>query len=461
MQFQRPALIQRQELRMTPQLLQSIQIMTLPLQDLQTRIQEELEANPALRMVSEKPTVSLDHNEPEPSNEYFENSSDPGFTDSRFGSDSYTTTTRWDDDGGDGKRMFIEGAIARPESLHDHLVWQLRLHPISDEEFAVGELLILNLNGDGFHLEDPMTLVAGDRHATVTRMMELVRGCEPVGCCVADYRESLVEQARRLPGGAPAGLEAIIADHLPAVERGRTKDIARAIHLSVEDVEKAIDILRTLNPFPGRMYAGAVSRYVIPDLLLRRRDGQFVLVANDEEVPVLGVDSVFARTADSDNREARKFASAQVRDARWFINSVRQRTDTILKVGRAIVEFQRDFFLKGKKYLLPLTLREIAAEVGVSEATVSRATSGKYLQTEWGIFELKHFFSNSIASTGSGRYSKEGVKETIREMLEDEATAALSDQKIADLLAQRGITLARRTVAKYRKELKIESSYGR
>jgi RNA polymerase sigma-54 factor len=160
----------------------------------------------------------------------------------------------------------------------------------------------------------------------------------------------------------------------------------------------------------------------------------------------------------------KRFVKSKVKDARWFIHSIRQRNDTLLKTAKAIVEFQRDYFLKGAKYLVPLTLKDIAGEVGVHEATISRITNGKYVQTEWGIFELKYFFTNSISGAGSSgsRFSKEGVKEVIKEILEEESGKEhLSDQGIADLLASRGIKLARRTVAKYRKELDISSSYKR
>lgn len=442
---------------MTPQLLQSIQIMTLPLQDLRLRIREELEANPALEVVQDTPTVSLDTQGEESARgeeyEYFENSSDPGFvTGGRFEGDE------------NSKRLFIEGTLSRPESLQEHLVWQLQLQPIERDEYALGLLLIRNLDEDGFHREDPMTLVDVERHDALRRMMNVIRLFEPVGCCTADYKESLVAQALGVPD-PPRGIAEIIRDHLEPLEKGKFREIARALSITTEEVGAALEVIRGLTPFPGRMFSTDESRYVVPDLILRRRDGEFVLVVNDEEIPVLGVDDMFSEIADGGDKDARRFAGARVRDARWFIHSVRQRNQTLLRVARAILDFQRDFFLKGKKYLVPLTLKDIAAEVDVSEATVSRVTNGKYIQTEWGIFELKHFFSNSIAGTGpsGSRYSKGGVKEIVREILEGEGKTGkhLSDQRISDLLAQRGIKIARRTVAKYRKELKISSSYER
>ena len=203
-------------------------------------------------------------------------------------------------------------------------------------------------------------------------------------------------------------------------------------------------------------------------------EGEFVIILNDEMIPVLGINPLFEdmarRKGESKDVKTRQFVTQNLQDARWFIRTIGQRNETLLKVCRAIVEFQREFFLRGPKYLKPLTLKDVAGEIGVHEATVSRITSSKYMQTEWGIFSLKHFFSNSVAGTVSAgpRFSKEGVKEIIREIIGQEShgggqgrASGLSDQKIVEILAAKGVSIARRTVAKYRGELEIESSYQR
>jgi RNA polymerase sigma-54 factor len=203
---------------------------------------------------------------------------------------------------------------------------------------------------------------------------------------------------------------------------------------------------------------------VVPDVQVIKKEGEFVIILNDEEIPVLGINPFFMKISDTKGKDkpARDFVKENIREARWFIQSINQRNHTLLRVSRAIVEFQRTFFVNGPKYLAPLTLRDIAQELGVHETTISRTANGKYMQTEWGIFEIRHFFSNSISGTGSGgsRYSKEGVKEIIRELITEEQRR-FSDQEIAELLAERGIPLARRTVAKYRNELDLGSSYIR
>lgn len=454
MQYQKPALVQGQQLKMNPQLYQSIQLMALPLQDLKLKIEEELQANPALEVVEDNSTVSLedaDQQTTEEQYEYFEDSSDPGYT------------RGYDDEASDNKRQFMEGALSRPESLHEHLLWQLRLQPISEREFEAGEILIQNLDDNGFYREALDVLFEPDEAAVVPKLVNIIRSFEPVGTCVQDYQESLLVQAG-LDDSRPEAVDAILTDHLDLLERGKHAEIAKKLKVDVEDVEEAREFIRTLTPFPGRLFSAEQTTYVIPDLMVVLRDGQFIILMNDEEIPVLGISDGFADFSNGNSKEVKRFAKAKVKDARWFIQSIRQRNDTLLKVSKAIVEFQRDYFLKGAKYLVPLTLKDIAAEVGVHEATVSRITTGKYVQTEWGIFELKYFFTNSISGAGStgSRFSKEGVKEVIREILESEAAEKhLSDQGIADLLATRGIKLARRTVAKYRNELDIDSSYRR
>jgi RNA polymerase sigma-54 factor len=294
-------------------------------------------------------------------------------------------------------------------------------------------------------------------------MIAILRTFEPIGTCVADYRESLLVQAS-VDDSRPEAVDGILAEYLDWLDRGKHAEIARKLKVEIEDVEEAREFIKGLTPFPGRLFSSEQTTYVIPDLMVVLRDSQFVIIMNDEEIPVLGVSDDFTDIGKDSQKDVKRFVRGKVKDARWFIQSVRQRNDTLLKVAKSVVEFQRDYFLKGAKYLVPLTLKDIAAEVGVHEATVSRITTGKYVQTEWGIYELKYFFTNSISGAGStgSRFSKEGVKEVIREILEDKTTERhLSDQGIADLLASRGIQLARRTVAKYRKELDIYSSYRR
>lgn len=455
MQLQKPVLVVEQRQKLSPQMIQSIKLMALPLQELKEQIQEELETNPALEVVEDKSTVSLE-SMPESeetrseADDLFGNLSDPGFV-ARSASDD------------DSKRMFLEGAISRAETLQEHLLWQLRLQPLIEERRELGEALIQNLGDDGFHKEDPYSLRPTTPHDLVDELMNLIRGFDPYGTCTSDYRESLRVQAELAADAPPVALE-ILRNHIELLEKGKHAEIQKRLKLSEEALQEALAFIKTLSPFPGRAYSTEEPQYVVPDLLVKLKDGDFVIVLNDEEIPVLGIDPFFDHLAGEKSGD--KATTAYVRDnikqAKFFIRSIHQRNQTLLKVARTVVEFQRAFFAKGPKYLAPLTLKDVAQEVGVHETTVSRIAHSKYLQTDWGIFELRYFFTNSISGAGSSgsHFSKEGVKQVIKEIIESEEVI-LSDRDIMENLARRGIKLARRTVAKYRQELDLDSSFLR
>ena len=457
-QTQQPTFRQEQRLRMTPQLYQAIRIMALPLADLKLTIDQEMERNPALEIVSEDQTDSLDELEERPEEELFGDSSDPGFQSPRTDADP------------DAKQRFLEGALQRPETLQEHLLWQLWLQPVPAQVVHAAELLIRNLDDNGFFREPLREAVPDVEPPTLARAQRLVQGFDPIGTCVADYRESLIVQIRQHPAPAPHA-QAVVAGHLEALERGRFDDIARALDIAVAAVQAVLAFVRTLDPLPGRNFQTELTRYVIPDVIVRDYDGELSIILNDEVIPVLGVDRFFEQMGSNGvggtgaGREARRFAKANLHEARSFIRSVAARNRSLVRVTRTVVHHQREFFRRGPKQLRPLTLRDVAEEVGVHEATVSRIVNGKFVQTEWGTYELRHFFTNSISGAGSrgSQYSKAGVKEVIREIIEAESAHAkrLSDSRIAAILAERGIRIARRTVAKYRGELDIESSLER
>jgi RNA polymerase sigma-54 factor len=445
---------------MSPQLYQSIKMMELPIVDLREKIEEEVERNPALEVLEDHSVVSLDeaYTPPKEEDDYFEVTSDSGFV-RRGGNEAM-----------EEQYKFIEGALSRPETLQEHLLWNLRLEPADDGIRRLGELLIQNLDADGFHKEPVDLLLKGETPEKMEEALHLVQSLDPPGSCTADFRESLLVQMRLLPD-APPGMEEAL-DYLELLEKGKIAEVARKLGRSQEETGVILERIRELSPFPGRRFDSGDTRYVVPDIQVVRKEGEFVIILNEEEIPVLGINPFFMKISDKKNEKrdnagdagkgARNFARENIKEARWFIQSINQRNHTLLRVSRAIVEFQRPFFVNGPKYLEPLTRRDIALELGVHETTVSRTASGKYMQTEWGIFEIRYFFTNSISGIGSGgsRYSKEGVKEIIRELISG-AGRRISDQEIADLLARRGIVIARRTVAKYRSELNLGSSYSR
>jgi len=441
---------------MSPQLYQSIQLMSLPLADLQLKVKEEIEKNPALEGIVDKNELSSgDLNGTQEEWDPFENSSDPGHQPS---SGSFSGDE-------DSKRKFLEGAVSRQESLQEHLLEQLHFLKLSAKEMEIGERVIYNLDVNGFHKEDPRLLVVPDEEDILERLIVKIQHMEPEGCAAENFIESLQIQAS-CKENSPLGTEIFIQDHLSNYRDSKKPAIASAMGISQEKLEEMLLFLRTLTPFPGRLYNSSPTNFIIPDLTIRREEGEIRIFLNDSQIPELSVNEYFEDISkDSEvDKEARTYANHKVKDAKWLISSIEQRNKTLLKTAKAIVEFQHKFFHEGPRALAPLTLKDVASEIGVHEATVSRITTNKYVQTEWGILELKYFFTNSISGAGStgSEHSKEAVKLKIKDIIEEYTGAKrLSDQKISDILSSRGISLARRTVAKYRKELDIDSSFHR
>lgn len=475
MQGQRLVLSQQQRLTLSPQLVQSIKLMAMPFADLRERILEEVENNPALEIVS-----------------------DPFEANSWSRRESGTSVTVYSspssDDESDNHRDFIEGALTRNETLQEHLLEQLGEISLDTNVRSLAELIVQNLDKDGFHLVPPDELLSADDPALLQTALNIVHRLEPEGCGVRDFHESLVVQAKLLrnrvsAGKTDLGLEKtilILEKHFQALEKGRPDTLIKALSkepdidftLDTDLAEEIFDIIRMLDPFPGRVFDTSPQTYIAPDVFVNKTEEGFSVVINEEEVPILGLSPFFMELEEADE-STRDFARESVKEAQWFIGTIERRNLTILKMVRTLVVFQRDFFIHGPKHLLPLRMKDVAEEIGMHEATVSRAANGKYLQCEWGTFEMKYFFSNRVGSAPrtapilagqpgqsalpaytAGRFSKQGVKEVIREIIED-SEDALSDQKIMEQLKTRGIHIARRTVAKYRGELSIKSSFER
>ncbi|HEY9054980.1 MAG TPA: RNA polymerase factor sigma-54 [Rectinemataceae bacterium] len=467
MHVQRPALVVEQRQKLNPRMLQSIKILAMPAMELSELIQAELETNPALEVVKDPSEISLESFSREESDSAMDSWEDDNADFAYANSDEE-----------DSKRKFLEGAVYLPETLHEHLLSQFCLFSLEPDQRELGERLIQNLDQDGFHIIDPAELKGPCSDESLNRIKGLIQGLDPQGSCTADYKESLAVQAA-LRTDAPAGALEVLRNHLEALERGKHAEIRKALGLKEPQLERILEFIKTLNPFPGRLFSTQAPRYVIPDLAMRMQGGELVIELNDEILPVLGIDPLFesiaqakrarldsARAARSAQEEkAESFVREKVEKARFFIGSVEQRKATLLKVARSIGKFQAAFFSDGPQAMKPLTLKDVAEDVGVHETTVSRIANGKYMQTEWGIFELRRFFTNAVAASAesSAQHSKESVKAVLREILESESGrgSPLSDRELVDILLRRGIKIARRTVAKYRGELALDSSFGR
>lgn len=480
MQEQRQSLVQQQRLNLSPQLVQSIKLMAMPFADLRDRILEEAEKNPALEIVSD-PFDGADW------------SSASDFTGPASGGDEES----------DAHQEFIEGGLQRQATLQEHLLEQLGELSLPLAVAELASLVIQNLDRDGFHIVPPPELPGGNDAAVLESALGAVRRLEPAGCATSGFQESLAVQARLLARGPLiddpllAHTIEILERHFELLEKGRPDALVKALSkkaeagftVDLEEAEGILEIIRSLDPFPGRAFDTTPESWIVPDVIVRKTEDDFSVIINDEEIPVVGIAPFFMEleggvsgekgtvgNLTGEPKAARDFARESVKEAQWFIHTIERRNRTILKLARALVVFQRDFFIHGPSRLAPLRMKDIAEEIGMHEATVSRAANGKYLQCDWGLFELRYFFSNQVGNARSrtsheaipvssspysaGRYSKQGVKETIRQIIA-ESKETLSDQKISDQLAVRGIKIARRTVAKYRSELTIGSSFDR
>lgn len=351
-------------------------------------------------------------------------------------------------------------------SLTEHLNNQLRLSGIAPDLRRIAAYLIGNLDDNGY-----LTLAAAEcaealqvAEADVECALRHIQSFEPTGVGARSLSECLrLQLAER--DSVPKEIYDLIEHHLPDVASGRITRVAAALGVTAGDVQRMTDLLRTLDPKPGRRFGTDLPVYIIPDVHVEKIGGDYLVRVNDRSLPRLHINDFYRNmlsTQDGMHKETRDYISAKLSGAMWLFKSLEQRRQTILSVTTAIVEFQRGFFEEGIRSLKPLTLRQIADKVGLHESTVSRATTGKYAQTPRGVFELKYFFNSGVqTSTGEGA-SAESIKAAIRQLISEEnPQKPLSDQKLTDLLQERGIEIARRTVAKYREEDNIPSSSQR
>lgn len=448
---------------MSPQMIQSISIMALSADELIERIYEEVERNPALEVIKE---ASL-----QTASVAIKKSSGSTSSDS------------------DAYQSFLESVPSRMDSLKEHLLSQLHIQTLSVDEIEIGEKIINNLDIHGFHIVPLTDLFDVDSFRAVEKILTLIQHFDPLGTACADIQESLLIQAHSIIQAPRLALEVlalpssvffdVFSKPRPSLMLKKLQEIENSAFLEINqsDIEDILDFIRSLDPYPARQFSIVESSYIIPDVRVRRSTvdekelgEDFVVELLNGVLPEIAISPDFEKLSHSPKKdlekEDRKFVSDAVKDAQWFMRSIHQRNATLGKAVHSILRYQRLFFDKGPRFLSPLRMKDVADEIGVHEATISRIANSKYLQCEWGLFEIKHFFTSAVASTSASSpkktaqdHSKESVKEELRILIEKEGS--LSDQKLSDLLAQKGIKIARRTVAKYREELNIASSFDR
>ena len=482
-----------QQMKMTPQLQQAIRLMQLSSMELNLEIREALETNPMLELAEDDDLgdVATEDLGSDPEWERREESppdgesEDEGFIEDLGIPDELPVDTSWDDVYQASTPMSppalpegVDFDNPASESLADHLLWQLNLSPMPPQDKLVAAAIIEAIDADGMlqvDLQDIAESVAGafgghgvsaeDVEAVLARVQQF----EPAGVGARNLRECLLLQLQQLSPDTPSHDDAVslVERHFDTLARSDLNALARASGLDVDALKRAIELIRSLNPRPGAAVGDFDCEYIEPDVFVRKDfngdRGRWLVELNTESLPALRINEEYAglvRRGDGSADNA--FLRNNLQDARWFLKSLRNRNETLLKVTTQIVERQRGFLDHGEEAMKPLVLADIANAVGMHESTISRVTTRKYMRTPRGVFELKYFFSSHVGTATGGEVSSTAIRALIKRYVgEENPNRPLSDSRIASMLRERNIAVARRTVAKYRESMAIPSSNDR
>jgi RNA polymerase sigma-54 factor len=461
MKFQLKTSMQ-QRLVMTPKLQQALKLLQVPTLELEHILKQEIMQNPLLEEVDfaeddeeETPEEASEDSAEEPAEE--EPTTDLDLDE--YLDDSFKVMG-WEPEREDLDERYERVAVA-PENGMDLLITQLHLAVDGDLDTEIGEYLIGNLNPDGFltvDLEEVARVFEVDAER-VQSVLDVIQSFDPPGIGARGLQEALLLQLKAR-NQEDSMLADIVRDHFDALKNRKFAEIARELRITPREVQEMAEEIGHLDPRPGLSTLGNEARYVTPDLVVEKVDGEYVVYLNDSNIPRLRISQAYVeelnRSKGTGDTETREFILGKLNSAKWLIQTIEQRRRTIVKVMQCIVEEQREFFDKGPVALKPLTLQQVATQIGMHESTVSRVTTNKYVQTPRGVFELKYFFSSSLDTDDGDSMSSKAAKTRISEIIVgEEKSRPLSDQKIVDMLKADGLNIARRTVAKYREQLGI------
>ncbi|WP_298440930.1 RNA polymerase factor sigma-54 [uncultured Ferrimonas sp.] len=479
-----------QQLTMTPQLQQAIRLLQLSTLDLQQEIQEALDANPLLEQAEEEfgnsdgevrsdsndHSSDVDGNEPQ---EQAQIETSDALTQTDMGDDLPLDST-WDDvysaapaapagpiGGGDDDSLY-QGETS--DDLQSHLLWQMELTPMSDTDRAIATTLIDAIDEYGYltiQVEDVLTALGRDdvELDEVEAVRKRVQQFDPVGCVSTDLPECLKIQLLQLDDDEPwrDNAIALLAEHMDLLATRDFRTLLRRTRLSEDELKATMTLIQTLNPRPGGQIAAAPNEYVVPDVSVSKKQGRWIVELNPSAMPKIRINQQYAALSNgSRNSSDGQFIRGHLQEAKWFIKSLESRNDTLMKVTNCIVQFQQGFLEYGDEAMKPMVLNDVAEVVEMHESTISRVTTQKYLHTPRGIFELKYFFSSHVNTDSGGEASSTAIRALIKKLVAAEnPKKPLSDSKMAQILAEQGIQVARRTVAKYREALSIPPSNQR
>lgn len=459
---------QQQRLMLTQKMQQAIQILQLSGLELEQYIQEELENNPTLELKPKKEEEKPNSKETDTSTSDDTKALDDGDFDLDDYASHFTDRLKegrdlsYNPDNFD-RLQYYEDSISREESLSSRLMSQLRFATNDDETQAIGERIIGDIDYRGY-FTGSLEEIAEDANVPFERVedvLRLIQSFEPTGVGARTVIECLLLQ---IEAECPSNdqLKRLVSQHLEELQRRQIPKIAKDMGISPEQVEDLKETLSGFDPWPGLEYDSTPTQYVTPDLVVEKDENdKWVVNLTNERVPELNISSHYRRMAKNGNlkKDEKAYVKQKVESAKWLIRNIEQRQSTILRIGRAIMDVQKNFLEKGPEAIRPLTLQEIADKVNVHEATVSRTTRGKYIQTPQGLYELKYFFSPALKHASGEDQSAKSVQQKIKQIVDEEdKSKPLSDQKIVDILKKEGLKIARRTVTKYREALDIPSS---
>jgi RNA polymerase sigma-54 factor len=442
---------------LAPQLQQSLIILQAPMLELRNIVQQELQTNPTLEEEAPEPAPEEAREGDDDFKEEFDQLAklDEEWREYMAQSNSYSGRSDEDEE----RRQFFFDSIANQETLQQHLINQLNSAELGKSDRSLAELIIGNIDDNGFLQTTPeeMNANTGVPIPDLRRLLEIIQGFYPPGVGAVDLRDSLLIQLRRR--GKENSLEfQIISKYLDELGKRRYPEIARRLGVSVDQIQQAAYSIATLDPKPGAIFAPEPNNYVLPDVAVEKIGDKYTVSLNGEQIPHLRISNTYKdlMAQDGSGGDVKDYIRDKIRSGKFLIKSIHQRQQTISNIANQIVSRQEEFLEKGTAFLRPMTMVQIAEAVGVHETTVSRAISGKYISTPQGVFEMRYFFTPGYQTATGESMSNTSVKEAILDLIKNEtALNPLSDKEIVSILSERGIPIARRTVAKYRNELNI------
>lgn len=477
-----------QQLRLSPQLRQALKLLQLSQAELEIELREQLESNPVLEM--DEPdqailgdgdggsgdTPSGDGPEAGPAAagddgeaRVADSDAEPDYQD-ELDYAPESPDAEWSRSGGDGEGDPVDWAAAPPDDLCAHLLWQIQLSPISARDRAIAVAIVEMLDADGYLRADDAEIIATLAPEVRVGLDEIeavrhrLQRLDPPGVASRDLRDCLLVQLDLLDADTSALVvaRALVADHLERLPKTDRAVLARQLDCGERDIDAALALIRSLDPKPGGRFDSSAPEYIQPDAYAVRDGDSWRVLLPGERGGQLRINRDYLRLAREAGREARSYLRGCLQEARWLLRALEQRQQTLFRVASAIVEAQSDFLDAGPQAMRPLMLKDVAAKLGLHESTISRTVARKYLHTPRGLYELRHFFSTGYAGGDDGDAAATAVRALIGEIIgQEDAGKPLSDQAIAQLLKERGLKVARRTVAKYREQLRIAPSHER